>query len=61
MKERASRVMSRRQLDIKDQNAEYSIIVSQGLQQDADFKRSLDAVHQRRLADRDLRRYAFEV
>jgi hypothetical protein len=49
MKERSNKISSRRQLDIKDQNVEYSL--STNVEQ-----KSLEPSHQRRIADRDYRR-----
>jgi hypothetical protein len=49
MKERSNKISSRRQLDIKDQNAEYSLTTNVE-------QKSLEPSHQRRIADRDSRR-----
>jgi hypothetical protein len=54
MKQRANKFLTRRQDDIKDQNAEYSF--SQSVQE-ADTAKYLDVTHQRRLADREARRF----
>ena len=52
MKDRASKISSRRQEDINDQNAEYSLS-----NKEAEFgKTSFEPSHQRRMADRDSRR-----
>ena len=52
MMQRSNKFSTRRQEDIKDQNAEYSINATQSF----DFKKSFDPAHQRRMFDRESRR-----